>query len=82
VSLPNVTTGQLTVLLLAPIRVGEANSLRDTPEAFSYKLDESAGVLITTRYNGIIHDFGCLVGGPNYDNCSRPAGRGQSYRTN
>jgi len=42
------------------ITVAEADVLREEGEAFGRKLDEAGVEVTTTRYNGMIHDFGLL----------------------
>jgi hypothetical protein len=63
---------------LALMQIGKATSLRDTAEAFGRKVNAPGLLTTTAHYSGIIHDSGCLTGGPSYDNCSRTAGREQS----
>jgi acetyl esterase len=44
----------------ALIQTAENDVLRDEGEAYGRKLDEAGVDVISTRYNGQIHDFGLL----------------------
>lgn len=54
------STEQLKGLPPAVIITAEKDVLRDEGEAYGRKLDAAGVTVVTTRYNGMIHDFGLL----------------------
>lgn len=54
------STEQLLGLPPALIQTAEMDVLRDEGEAYGRKLDAAGVDVTTTRYNGMIHDFGLL----------------------
>jgi acetyl esterase/lipase len=54
------TPEQLKGLPPAVIEVAENDVLRDEGEAYGRKLDEAGVKVKSTRYNGMIHDWGLL----------------------
>src|SRR5262249_52319902 len=43
-----------------PIQTPEMDVLRDEGEAYARKLDDAGVDVVSTRYNGLIHDYGLL----------------------